>query len=80
MTDAELQAVRLRFARADLRFARKQGEHAVTGTTHGVLSVSHSGGIYTLTTQGIDSRVIAQGKPAVVLLVLAAAYTVTVES
>lgn len=76
MTTAELTAALTKFAKSDLRTARKEGYILIGQTKRGTLALRHSAGIYTLSTQGIDAAVIAQGKPTVVAPVLAGCYSV----
>ena len=76
LTADELTAVLIKIAKSDLRIARKEGENLICQTKRGTLSLRHSDGIYTLTTQGINAQVIAQGKPAIVAPVLASCYSV----
>ncbi len=76
MTAAELTAALTKIAKSDLRTARKEGYMLIGQTKRGTLALRHSDGIYTLSTQGSDSAVIAQGKPAVVVPVLASCYSV----
>lgn len=76
MTAAELTAALTKIAKSDLRIARKEGYMLIGQTKRGTLALSHSDGVYTLSTQGVDAAVIAQGKPAVVAPVLASCYDV----
>ena len=64
------------FAKCDLALARKRGTLIVARTKEGAVAVSHAAGIYTLTKQGLDARVLATGKPRVVAPALAALYVV----
>lgn len=76
MTAAELTAALTKIAKSDLRTACKEGYMLIGQTKRGTLALRHSDGIYTLSTQGINAAVIAQGKPAVVAPVLAGCYSV----
>lgn len=76
MTDDELIAALTKIAKSDLRIARKEGYMLIAQTKRGTLALRHSAGVYTLSTQGIDAAVIAQGKPAIVAPVLAGCYSV----
>lgn len=64
------------FAAADLRQARTLGYLLVGQTKRGTVAIRHAAGVYILTTQGLASEVLAQGKPAAVRPVLAALYDV----
>jgi len=77
MTDTELTAALAKFAAADLRAAKREGYTLVGGTKAGTLSLTHVAGVYTLTDTA--SKVLAQGKPAVVRPVLAILYTLEVQ-
>lgn len=74
MTPTQLVAALLNFAKADLRHARKCGEHYLTDTKRGTLKLSHVAGWYTVTTMA--GEVLVMGRPAVVVPVLADLYTV----
>lgn len=76
MTATELAAALTKIAKSDLRLARKGGYMLIGQTKRGTLALRHSDGVYTLSTQGVDAAVIAQGKPAVVAPVLASCYEV----
>lgn len=80
MTAAELAAALDKYAAADLRAAKREGYMLVGGTKAGTVSVTHEAGVYTVTTQGVDAKVLASGKPAAVRPVLAALYVVEVQS
>ncbi len=76
MTAAELTAALTKIAKSDLRIARKEGYMLIGQTKRGTLVLRHSDGIYTRSTRGSGSAVIAQGKPGVVVPVLAGCYSV----
>ena len=80
MNTTDLAAALDKFAAADLRAAKREGYMMVGQTKLGTVSLSHEGGVYTLTTQGLDAKVLASGKPAAVRPVLAALYSVQVAS
>lgn len=62
------------FAASDLRVAKREGHMLIGQTKRGTLTLTHSGGVYTL---AATDGVIASGKPAAVRPVLAGLYTVT---
>lgn len=68
-----------KLAASDLAAARKRGYMLVGQTTVGTVAVRHEAGVYTITTQGIDSKVLASGAPKTVRPVLASLYDIRVE-
>jgi hypothetical protein len=79
MTPTELHFATKKFASQDMRNARRQGEILIGQTTRGTVSLRHADGIYTVTTQGMNATVLAQGKRSAVWSVLAGLYSVTVQ-
>lgn len=69
-----------KFAKSDLRAAAKFGEIAICETKRGTLFLRKVDKTYTLSTAGLASEVLIEGKPAVVVPVLAALYTVVEEA
>lgn len=76
MNPAELAAALDKYAASDLRAAKREGYMLIGQTKVGTVSLTCVDGVYTLTTQGIDAKVLASGKPAAVRPVLAALYQV----
>ena len=73
--DAQLE----KFAKSDLRAARREGEIMIGGTTRGRLTLSFSEGVYLLSCfdfSRMASEVLAEGKPATVVPDLSALYSV----
>lgn len=62
-----------KFAKSDLNLSRKEGSILIAQTKRGTLSLEHVAGIYTLKAEG---EVLATGKPAVVVPVLASLYQI----
>jgi hypothetical protein len=71
-----LAATLEKFAKSDIRKASKFGEIAICETKRGTLFLRKVDKTYTLSTAGLASEVLIEGKPAVVIPVLAALYTV----
>ena len=72
----DLAALRIKLAKADLRRAKGECCHLIGQTTEGLVEVTHAAGVYTLTKQGMDARVLASGAPKVVAPVLGALYRI----
>lgn len=80
MNATEIAAALDRYAASDLRLARREGDISVCETKQGTLSLTYENGVYRLSTTGLDSKVLAEGKPAVVRPVLASLYTVDIQA
>jgi hypothetical protein len=65
-----------RFANQDLRAARREGYILIGQTKVGTVELAFREGAYILKTTGLASKVLAQGKPAVVRPTLCGLYSV----
>lgn len=64
------------FAQQDCRRAREEGSILVTGTKQGLVEVSYRDGVYAITVQGADSKVLYRGAAKGCRAQLAGIYTV----
>ena len=76
MEQTHITAARQRFAASDMRYARKDGEVAITQTTRGTVFLRYNDGTYTLDTAGLNPETLATGKAAAVKPTLMTLYTV----
>ncbi len=77
--NANETSIRERCAKSDMAKARRNGRVLICETTRGLVELAHAGGVYTVTTQGLGSTVLAQGAPRAVAPTLASLYVLVFE-
>ena len=77
MGTTPLQVQLDKYAASDLRLARREGEIAVGGTKVGTVFVRFEEGKYSVTTAGLQIKVLVEGAPKVVRPFLASLYVVS---
>ncbi len=82
LSDAEKNVIATKCAKQDMALARRENNRepntgrdcAITHTSMGTLFLAYVNGVYTLTTSGLDGKIIVQGTPKFVTPVLASMY------